>query len=170
MKKKIINMAKNLVFLLLLIVSACGKVTEKSHETINKDTPVDPNINYTIIDAGVDMELIFGKNYKQWTPTGMDIGISEKLIKKCFDDQKNATINRLLNRNPEDYDMQFVGAINENGEKIIWVNCFCKTHADSFKDWKTKLVMVKDGGNCFFNLKINIDKNSYTDVIVNGNG
>jgi hypothetical protein len=90
----------------------------------------------------------------------------------CFagnDMQKMGTVNRLLNRKPEDY-LAVVGAVNSNGEKIIWINCFCKTEESSFKDWKKNIVLVKDGGNCFFNLKANITTNTFTDFFVNGEG
>jgi len=63
------------------------------------------------------------------------------------------------------YDRQFVPVINKKGEKEIWVNCFCGTHSD---DWKTNIVGVDDGGNCYFNLKINLTKKTYYDFGVNG--
>ena len=156
--------------MLLSVITAvsCGKLSDKPKEIIKKNTPADLGPNQTIIEAGENMDWVFGKNYRNQTPSESDIETAEKLIIECFNDQKRGTVNRLLNRKPEDYTMQFVGAVNEKGEKIIWVNCFCSSEINYFKEWKTNLVMVKDGGNCFFNLKINADKNTYYDVMVNG--
>lgn len=128
------------------------------------------NPNQTIIDADKSMDWVFGKNFTSWTPEENDIDAAEKLLKDCFDSQKNAAKNRFLNKSLDDYDRQFIGAVNENGDKIIWVNCFCNTQENYFKDWKTKLVFVKDGGNCYFNLIVNITKNTYSDLMINGNG
>ena len=165
MYRKITVSIKIIMLLMIISLAACSKITEKTV----KNTPADLNPNQTIIDASKNMEWVFGKNYKSWTPSGTDIENAEKLITECFNDQKTGTLNRLLNRKPEDYYRQFVGAINEKGEKIIWVNCFCEKEINFFKDWKTNIIMVADGGNCFFNLKINVDKNNYFDVMVNGN-
>lgn len=121
-----------------------------------------------LIDAGKNLDWVFGKNYAGWTPGDKDIETSEKLLNDCFDKQKSGTVNRLLNRKPDDYDRQFIGAIDPNGDKIIWINCFCKGEESSFKDWKNKIVFVNDGGDCFFNVKINITKNTYYDLMVNG--
>jgi len=158
---------KIIIFLFVLSILACGKITEK--QPPRKDSTYTLGSDQAVIETTGDMEWVFGKNYKPWTPTESDIQKAENLITQCFNDQKRGTVNRLLNRKPEDYCRQFFGAINEKGEKIIWINCFCKDQITSFKDWKTKLRVVSDGGNCFFNMKVNIDKNDYYDVMVNGN-
>ncbi len=55
---------------------------------------------------------------------------------------------------------------NVKGEKEVWVNCFCSVQYMDY--WKKQVVFVKDGGNCFFNVKINITKKSFSDFEVNG--
>ena len=64
------------------------------------------------------------------------------------------------------YKRQYIAVINQNGDKEVWINCLC----DSFHDdnWKTQIVMVFDGGNCFFNLKINLTKRLIYNFSVNG--
>jgi hypothetical protein len=143
----------------LILFTSCGKTQNTASLKPNE----------TIIEADKKMEWVFGKNYTNWAPEAKDIETAEKLLKESFEDQKKATVNRLLNRSVDDYNMQFIGAITENGEKIIWINSFCKKEESSFKEWKTKIFGVADGGNCFFNVKINITKNTYYDLMVNGN-
>ncbi len=147
-----------ILFCALFLFTSCSKMLSTASLKPNE----------TIIEADKRMEWAFGKNYKNWTPEASDIETAEKILKDCFEKQKMATRNELLNRVPDDYNMQFVGAINENGEKIIWINSFCKEEESSFKEWKTKIFSVADGGNCFFNVKINISKNTYFDLMVNG--
>ena len=144
--------------LCFLLILSCGKF--QSSLSLKSDE--------TIIDAGKDMKWAFGNNYTSWTPEGKDIETAETILNKAFDDQKKPTLNRLLDRKPEDYNKQFVGFIDANGDKIIWANCFCKGSDSFFKDWKNKVVIVNDGGSCFFNVKINITKNTYYDLMVNG--
>jgi hypothetical protein len=64
------------------------------------------------------------------------------------------------------YKRQYVPYINPNGEKAVWINCFCSSHDNS--DWRKELVFVLDGGNCYFNLKINLKTRKYYDLMVNG--
>ncbi len=132
--------------------------------------PASLSASRTIIEAGNDMQSEFGANYTSWTPDESDIQAAEKILAKAFEDQKKPTVNRLLDRKPDDYCQQFVGATDANGDRIIWVNCFCKDQESQFKNWKNNIVTVKDGGNCFFNITINISENSYTSLDVNGNG
>lgn len=63
------------------------------------------------------------------------------------------------------YKKQLVPFITSKGEKKVWVNFFC---SDSFIDWRREIVQVKDGGDCYFNLVINLSNSSYSDFSVNG--
>lgn len=64
------------------------------------------------------------------------------------------------------YKRQYIAFINDKNEKEIWVNCFCDQLYDS--KWRKELVLVKDGGNCYFNLKVNLTSYSYYNLSVNG--
>lgn len=63
------------------------------------------------------------------------------------------------------YKRQYVPMVNKNGEKIVWANFFCN---DPVADWKREIVYVWDGGNCFFNLKVNLTKRECYELYVNG--
>jgi hypothetical protein len=53
-----------------------------------------------------------------------------------------------------DYKRQYIPIQNSTGQKEVFVIFFC---ADlDLKNWRTELVQVEDGGNCFFNFKINL--------------
>lgn len=64
------------------------------------------------------------------------------------------------------YKMQIVPALNKNGQKEVWINAFCNSLG--VMNWKSKLVFVKDGGNCFFNFKINLTEHKIYRIFVNG--
>ena len=65
----------------------------------------------------------------------------------------------------ERYKRQYMAVINDKGEKEVWINCFCDSWG---KNWREEQIIIKDGGNCYFNLKINIRKKKYYDFMVNG--
>ena len=70
------------------------------------------------------------------------------------------------------YKMQIIPAMNNKGQKEIWVNGFC-SHRNGWREpfnqnWKEQIVLVEDGGNCYFNFKINLDTKEYYSFYVNG--
>lgn len=63
------------------------------------------------------------------------------------------------------YKRQYVPSINTFGEKEVWVNCLCIT---SSYQWRTSLIHVEDGGNCYFNVILNLTTGNYNNLSVNG--
>ena len=104
----------------------------------------------------------------------------EKILKKCINEYnfyQEKRFQKLNQKHPdfklsredfiielEKYKRQYVSRVNIRGETEVWVNCFCVAS----KDWRTKVEVVDDGGNCFFNLKINLTTGRYYDLAVNG--
>lgn len=179
-------MGKTIIIITLLALFSCGKSDSEKKNADKKDDRTeikDPKQierkigkttfskdDYTILETINNMDWVFGKDYKEWKPAQEDIEYALLRIDTCFDDQKRGTVNRLLNRKPEDYCMQFMGAINSKGEKMLWINAFCKTKKEFFKGWEEKLIGVEDGGNCYYNVLFNVDKpGAPYKLIVNGN-
>lgn len=173
------QMKKILLISLILFSFSCAnnenkknindkKNDDKSGNTETGKNDVDLKPNQTVIPAPVKMEWAFGRNYKQYNPTIDDIKTAEDVLKDCFTKEASGTVNLFFGRKLEDYNMQFVGGELEGGDKIIWVNCFCSTETEILKKWKTDIVYVADGGNCFFNVKINLKKREYYGLMVNG--
>ena len=67
-----------------------------------------------------------------------------------------------------EYRRQYISGVNPAGDTLVWVNAFCDHHLP--ENWKIELVLVKDGGNCYFSLTVNLTKRRVTDIIVNGQG
>ncbi len=65
------------------------------------------------------------------------------------------------------YASQYVAYYNSKGEKIVWIDFFC--NPEEFENWRIELKPdVEDGGNCFFNLKVNTETNEIFDFYING--
>lgn len=68
-------------------------------------------------------------------------------------------------RNLDAYFRQYVAVFNAQNHKIIWMNFFCRLPNAK---WKKERVVVKDGGNCYWNVKANINTGEVTEFSVNG--
>jgi hypothetical protein len=106
-------------------------------------------------------------------PTNLDsseIAVLQTLIINAVEEHNQETKDmpysfiNLGNR----YKMQFVPVVNSKGEKIVWVNCFCRFWDDFCNTWRTQAVIVDDGGTCYFNFKINLSAKKWFDFVVNG--
>jgi len=64
------------------------------------------------------------------------------------------------------YNRQYIAAINANKEKEVYINCLW--HSKENKSWNDHFVFVVDGGNHYFQVKINLTKNTITMFKVNG--
>ena len=65
------------------------------------------------------------------------------------------------------YKRQYVPVINQKGEKVIWINFFCDDYFYKL-NWREEIPIVADGGNCYFNIKINLTTKKYSDLQING--
>ena len=70
-----------------------------------------------------------------------------------------------IDLNANQYRKQLVAVLNQKGEKEVWVNCFCDARDES---WRTEIVVVFDGGPCFFSFKLNLATKRTYELMVNG--
>jgi hypothetical protein len=103
------------------------------------------------------------QNKTRWKPTKIDIKIIEKLIRETYKTSWNELIKlKKLSK----YRRQYFGYINNKGERIIWVNYICGCQYR--KELKSNSIVVFDGGNCYWNVRVNIDTMEVFDFSVNG--
>lgn len=67
---------------------------------------------------------------------------------------------------PEKYYKQFLAVVNSKREKVVWVLCFCSPEEKRF--WKKFMATVYGGGDCFFQVEINLTTNTILQFNVNG--
>ena len=144
---------------------------------------------YAVLKFDPDEDrYIFGKDNKPADLSADEIAKIESVIARqvaVYNKKENATydsLNKTIDRkkygnakvyysnaidDPKKYYKQFITVINPKGQKEVWVNCFCdKQFGDN--DWKKSLVMVDDGGSCFFQLHFNLTTNKVIFFGVNG--
>ena len=98
------------------------------------------------------------ENYERFTPKKSDITKYNGIIEEFISSKKEV-------RELTDYNVQYFGFIDENGHKNILGNYICKENQDI--GWTKDLFLVLDGGNCYFNLKVDLDQSNVFDFQVN---
>ena len=132
---------------------------QSSPPTLSSTQAIVTDTNCAIIPYQPDCYWIF-KNVQATTLSEREIQVVDSIYTYCKNDHRDELIKHA------NYKRQYVPVINNKGEKEVWVNCFC----DYESDWQKRIVIVFDGGKCFFNLKINITKKEYYDFGTNGEG
>jgi hypothetical protein len=141
-------------------------------------TTILATLTFTFIVAFSDCALIKGiesaspgKNYMADTAvfvifnSSTQINLSSEELSKIDSILQQCT--NKIGSHLSQYKRQYVPSINDKGEKVVWVNCFCSKWD---RNWKKELIRVEDGGSCYFNVTINLVTGKYDDLRVNGVG
>ena len=147
-----------LIFSLFLSNSENRTKSNFSNHLIQVDTS-----KYAILKPDSIPRYIFDKSCKPADLSNEDIKKIDVLINNVVEKKSGN-----FHIKPSKYYKQLIAIINSKGEKEVWVNCICslQNHAN----WRKSIVFVLDGGPCYFNLKINLTKNTLYDFGVNGVG
>jgi hypothetical protein len=145
-----------------------GNIAENKMDS-KQDTAV-----VVIFPFGEKEEYLFKDAKAGAELTSADLDKIDSLLNKCIADyntqqEKDPALQFKKDKSEylidlKKYKRQYVAVTNDKGEKEVWINCFC------FDDpyWKTYIIEVNDGGNCFFNLKINLSADTCYNLLVNG--
>jgi hypothetical protein len=130
------------------------------------------------IDELITIFKILPESTTTTTLSTTELDVATRLLTKCITDYNDQIREGFKKRGEKKrysrmyqimslgkYKIQFVPFINEKGEKEVWINGFCSDH---HTDWKTEIVQVFDGGNCYFTVRLNISKNECIAVGTNG--
>lgn len=118
--------------------------------------------------------LMTVKNQKErFTPTKNDVQKAEELLNKQIEILNIEQINQvgncpIIHKKLKKYKRQYVGFLNIDGEKIIWINLIWFKDFDSILS--KEIVSVQDGCSFFWNIKVNINDGSVFDLNINGLG
>jgi hypothetical protein len=114
-----------------------------------------------VILPGAENEVPGKAGSKGWTPSEKEAMKAEEIARGCL--KKDAP---RICQNLDRYKRQFVGLIVD-GKKAVWINYFHDVDGN-IKDWKKELVIVKDGGEDFFEIKVDLESASCFGLYVHG--
>jgi hypothetical protein len=174
---------KNLLFIFLLALTCKSKAQTPA-------LPAELNMCYTVIQQDSIWPLIhkYGVTSKAVLSTGELLRV-DSLLEGCIKrNQSGLKIAKYENRIGNfRFVKQCVPALNDKGEKIVWVNGICSGALDNMEKmwaqpvkrkqkqflinepyWKIHIIEVDDGGGCFWNVIVNLGTLSYSNLTVNG--
>lgn len=122
---------------------------------------------------------IFPANYidlipeKRFTPTRQEVEKAElelrNQLEKLNQRRSNQSSSPIIHKNLNKYRRQYFGYIDNNGQKILLINCIWKKDSNDTKNkWLKERIIVLDGGSYYWQVKYNVDTGELFDLVVNG--
>ena len=156
------------------IFVVCGQVSKNKspdkNQVITTVTLTYDTSKTAIIEFNKKSIWPFDSTFKAATLTQGELLTIDSFLVVCVTDY-NTSLDKdhkqwSIDLKKRNYRKQLIVVTNKNGEKEVWVNCFCYTWGSD--KWKTEILGVDDGGNCYFNFKINLATKRYFELGVNG--
>lgn len=141
-----------LVIILLSLSSSCSK--KEPTITVLNDPANFKHIIYFNNDR-------LTKDTKSWEISKKDFVLIDSLLQSKSLMSTTETINgiepfkrkiheSLLNN----YYKQYIPYIDKNGDRILYINAACH----KAENWETDLIIFRDGGDCYWNVKVNLNQ------------
>jgi len=118
---------------------------------------MDQDQNYKIFPADAKIPMVLG-GLTRFSPSEQDVSNGLKLL-------SNHLKGNIAIRDLAEYNIRFFGFINQTKEKILLAEYICRS---SSVDWRNNLEGAEGGGNCYFEIKVNLDKAVIYDLKING--
>ena len=162
-----------LVFIAATCFVACGQVPTDQAHSKNPITKTE-NLSYdtsktAIIEFNEKDHWPFDSTFNAAVLNQSELNTVDSILLVSVANYNTSVVSSHkqwnIDLNRKNYRKQLVVVTNKFGQKEVWVNCFCWIDNDK---WKTRIFSVHDGGNCYFNFKINLTTKTYDDFSVNG--
>ena len=170
---------------------------ETGYQAIFKSPPLLSIQAIEIVILPYDSTVMVDKKYRQAELRDKDIELSDSILTLCinyYNIEQEKRFQEICSRYPDakfdknqfvidlkEYFRQYICVTNERGEKEVWINFYCAAYfwgkdfsedidryLEKISAWRAGSLIVSDGSNCFFNLKINLTTKKYYDLLVNG--
>lgn len=157
-----------LICFVTLVLTACLNESKKSQGEYRQTNVIYDSTKTTIIPW--NFNYVFDSlNYKPASLSQSDIDEIEVSFMATIADYNSSLSPEhdeyRIDLDKEEYRKQLVAVVNSKGEKEVWVNCFCGNGGEL---WRTQIVVVFDGGPCYFDFKLNLTTKKVYDLTVNG--
>lgn len=110
------------------------------------------------------------KSLKRFTPTIEKINKAENILKLDFKKSNKSKDGRFISRKLNDYKRQYLGFINSNGDKMLYISFYLDKNSKNQNDqlWKENYKMILDGGTSYWIAIINLKTNKVEKIAING--
>lgn len=125
---------------------------------------------YALLTSQANVDFAFYReNYIPTKLTKEQVLIVLSIIKRVSDSLHFLITSTNVNTKKVDtlkHVFQIVSAKNNQGQIYLFVNAIC----DPDKDWRSRLIFVDGGGNCYYTFRFNVKSKQYFDIKINTNG
>jgi len=157
-----------LQFLLFVFHASAQKITKveraSDHSTYIKGT----GFEGSIFDANYPAFYSKEPNVKLYSPTANDIVLAETILRQIVDTARYYGHEYFIRKNLKKYIRQYFGYITATDEKVIYINALWKNNKD--RQWLTAHIIVDDGGDYYWQIKINLSSHKCLKFAINGEG
>jgi hypothetical protein len=164
--------------ILLVFLLSCNEGGNNSISNTNADSLNAEISRITFIKDTNETNHITGGQHSFWIPTQNQLIEIDSMVIKAIRNKNTVHYKHLKPGNLKDYYRQYVCYIASNGDSLIYINALWKigleppsenniTKSERW-DWQHYMIYVKDGGDSFWNLRINFSKKKYLELNING--
>ncbi|SHH88260.1 hypothetical protein [Flavobacterium defluvii] len=153
---------KLIIFFVFISFISCSE--QKKVVTSNK---------IAIINSSENISWITKKSYKSWNPNQSELILIDSVLEKAINERRFLFLKKQSLLELKERYMQYLCYINDDGDKIVYINSFCdiptiyKNGKEELLDWQNEMIDIADGGSCYWNMKINISTQSYFELMIN---
>src|SRR5690606_22926885 len=120
--------------------------------------------NVAVLTDKENLENFYEDYDTFWNPTEKDLELIGSITEGAFH-RETADFQDAVQFDYNGYFFQIVPYV-EDGKKFAYVNALCDR--ENLKNWKNYFYSVDDGGDCFWQVIIDFESNSYSDFSMNG--
>jgi hypothetical protein len=100
-----------------------------------------------------------------WSPTKVDIDDAEANISQVAILKAEGWSSMIQIDHPERYFRQYV-PVRRAGKRVLYLNAFCDENTPAY--WRKRLVIVTDGGTCYWQAFYDPATKKYSHLTING--
>ncbi len=157
------------IILVLICLFSCSKF-HKEAVLSNKET--------VLLNSDRNDWLLRTKGYVQWKPNNKDFALLDQILCEAIKEGEFYFLHKPQKKSIDSFYRQYVPFVNEKEQRIIEINAFCeildiaspsvnKSKELQKETWKQNYVDVMDGGQCYWQLEVNIDEKTYKPIEIN---
>ncbi len=109
---------------------------------------------------------------ERFTPSDSDITKAEVTLIGQIKTINKSRLNQsgscpIIDQNLPKYKRQYIGYINQNGDKVIWINFIGGKEINNADRLGQNIIVVLDGCSYYWNIKVNISQGQLYDLYIN---
>jgi hypothetical protein len=171
------------ISIILFLFGCAGKKAQiKTIETAEKqttDSSRSEQLRYTIIKDKKQANIILDSINLMWSPDQEQVNSIMSIARVAISKNENQYSRYLKADSLNSIYKQVICFIDKKGDSLVYINGMCEV-GDYYEkdssgnlnthrfDWQNKILIVKDGGDCYWRLLINYSKKEYSDLSKNG--